>query len=103
MFVYDTITEAVKGLKERGFTIDFNLEYDCIVCHDTPISLLPDEFEIVEIYRFEGNTDPADEAIVFAIQGKNDEKGILVNGFGVYTDAVSDEMVKKLSVRHTVN
>lgn len=100
MFSYDTVTEAIAGLKQRGFTIDFNMEYDCIVCHDTPMSLMPHEFEITEVHRFEGDSDPADEAIVFAIESKHGEKGVLVNGFGIYSDSVSDELIQKLKVQH---
>ena len=99
MHTYDTVSEAVNGLKKRGYTIDFNLEHDCIVCYETPVSLAPEEFEITEVYRFEGNSDPADEAVVYAIESKHNQKGVLVNGFGVSADPVSDEMVEKLKVR----
>ncbi|HEX4850941.1 MAG TPA: phosphoribosylpyrophosphate synthetase [Puia sp.] len=99
MYTYDTITEAVQGLKKRGYDIDFNLEYDQITCHKTPVTLKPSEFEITEVYRFEGDSDPADEAIVYAIESKKGQKGILVNGFGVSADDASEEMVEKLRVR----
>lgn len=97
MHTYDTVTEAVNGLKKRGFTIDFNLEVDHIRCPERQLSLSPSEFEIAEVYRFEGNSDPADEAVVYAIESKHGEKGILVDGFGVSADAVSAEMIEKLS------
>jgi hypothetical protein len=96
MFVYDTVTEAVNGLKRRGYTIDFNLKENCIVCHEGKFN--PDEFEIMEVYRFEGNTDPADEAIVYGISSVNGMKGILVNGFGATADQMSAEMAGKLSI-----
>ncbi len=98
MHAYETMTDAINDLKKRGFTIDFNLSYDCIVCHDTPITLMPSEFEIVEVYRFEGETNPADSAIVYGIASKHGEKGVLVNAYGIYSDAVSDEMVRKLVI-----
>lgn len=100
MYAYDTVSQAVEGLRKRGYTIDFNLRYDCIVCHETPISLMPNEFEITEVHRFEGPSDPADEAIVYAIESKHGEKGTLVNGFGVSADPVSEEMIEKLKVTH---
>jgi len=100
MIAYDTLSEAVNGLKKRGYTIDFNLDFDCITCHKTPISLTPSEFEITEVYRFEGNSDPADEAVVYAIESKDGQKGVLVNGFGISADDASDEMVQKLKVKH---
>lgn len=98
MFIYDTVTEAVNGLKKRGFEKDFNLEEDCISCKDLPQPLRPEEFAIVEVHRFEGNSDPADEAVVYAIESKHGEKGILVNGFGASADTVSEEMIEKLRV-----
>ena len=103
MYTYDTVTEAVTDLKRRGYTIDFNLEFDCIVCHDTPISLMPDEFEIVEVHRYEGNSNPDDEEVVYAIESKHGQKGILVDAFGVYADGVSSEMIEKLKVTHQSN
>jgi hypothetical protein len=100
MYTYDTVSQAVNGLKQRGYAIDFNLEADKIICRQTPVSLLPSEFEITEVYRFEGNSDPADEAIVYAIESKHGHKGVLVNGFGISSDGIDDEMIKKLSVQH---
>lgn len=92
---YDTVSEAVNDLKKRGYTVDFNLEADSLIC-DTG-RCHPEDFEITEIYRFEGNTDPADEAIVYAIESKGGLKGVLVNGYGISSDGLSDAMVKKLS------
>ncbi|MHA4807184.1 hypothetical protein ACX0G9_03720 [Flavitalea flava] len=99
MITYDTVVEAIQGLKQRGYTIDFNLEADRISCPVTPVSLRPDEFEITEVYRFEGNSDPADEAIVYAIESVNGQKGVLVNGFGISAEEVGEEMVDKLKIR----
>ncbi len=100
MIYYDTVSEAVNSLKKRGYTIDFSLEYDCIICHETPVSLMPHEFEITEVHRFEGATDPADEAVVYAIESKHGEKGVLVNGYGPSADAISTDLIAKLSVAH---
>ena len=98
MYTYDTVTAAVNGLKQRGYTKDFNLEENCIVCHEDKYH--PEDFEIVEVYRYEGNSDPADEAVVYAIEGKGGEKGVLVSGYGISADEMSDKMAKKLTISH---
>ena len=100
MYTYDTVSQAVEGLKERGYVINFNIENDCIICHQPVLRLTPDEFEIAEVHRYEGESDPGDEAVVYAIESRHGQRGILVNGFGVSTDSASDEMIAKLSVRH---
>ena len=99
MITYDTVTEAVNGLKKRGFSLDFNLKENCLVCHERKFN--PEDFEIVEVYRFEGNTDPADEAIVYAIQSVDATKGVLVNGYGPSADTMSTEMAKKLQIHRS--
>src|SRR5882762_3313206 len=98
MYSYDTLTEALEDLKKRGYTEDFNLAADALVCDLARYH--PEDFEITEIYRFEGNTDPADEAVVYAIESKNSLKGVLVNGYGPDADALSSGMVEKLRIRH---
>ncbi|MEZ4906023.1 MAG: hypothetical protein R2822_31770 [Spirosomataceae bacterium] len=60
------------------------------------------EFEIDEFYRFEGQTDPADEAILYAISSdKYNLKGVLVSGYGIYTEPLTNEMLEKLRFRST--
>lgn len=95
MYTYDTVSGAVKGLKQRGFTLDFNLAENCLICHEDKFNA--EDFEIVETYRFEGPSDPADEAVVYAIESNKGHKGVLVNGYGISSDSLSSEMAKKLS------
>jgi len=100
MKTYDTVTEAIADLKKRGFTTDFNLAFDNISCQATGKCLSPSEFEITEHYRFEGETDPGDESVVYAIASKDGSmKGILVSAYGAYSEPVSETMISKLSVQ----
>lgn len=96
MFTYDTVTEAVQELRKRGFTEDLNLTEHCLMCRNT--ELQPHQFEIKEVYRFEGDTDPGDEAVVYGIEAVNGLKGILVNGYGYQSEPVSDAIAKKLNI-----
>ena len=96
MYNYETVSEAVNELKKRGFNLDFNLQENCIICHEDKFDV--NDFEITEVYRFEGNSDPSDEAVVYAIGSVNGKKGVLVNGYGISADAMSSEMAKKLSI-----
>lgn len=94
---FGTLSETVNGLKKEGYTLDFNIRQDCIVCHQTSTVLSPDDFEIDKVYRFEGASNPDDEAIVYAISSStHDVKGTLVNGYGIYADEASAALVEKL-------
>jgi hypothetical protein len=96
MYVYDTVSAAVNGLKTRGYDTDFNLSENCLICHGDRYNI--DDFEIVEVYRFEGNSDPADEAAVYGIESNTGKKGVLVTGYGASAEGMSAEMAKKLTI-----
>lgn len=99
---YDTMSEAVNDLQKRGYQHDFNIEKEWVECKQTKCRLRADEFEIDEVHRFEGETDPGDSNIVYAISSKlDDTKGVLVNAYGVYSDSISADLVAKLS-KHKV-
>lgn len=94
---YATVSESINELRKKGFTVDFNLEENCIVCH--PEKFHPEDFKIVDVYRYEGNTDPADEATVYAIESKTGLRGILVTGYGTSMDNMSAAILEKLKER----
>lgn len=94
---YGTVTEAINKLRAQGFNLDFNLEENCLVCHTGKFEA--EDFEIVDIYRYEGNSDPADEAAVYAIESKSGDKGILVTGYGTSTSNLSTKILQKLNDR----
>jgi hypothetical protein len=81
IFDYATVTEAINELTKQGYTIDFNLP-DNVKKFETG-EYNPEDFEITGVYRYEGESDPGDEAIVYAIESKNGIKGLLVSGFGI--------------------
>ncbi|AUC85271.1 phosphoribosylpyrophosphate synthetase [Polaribacter sp. ALD11] len=98
---YDTVTEAMSDLKKLGYTIDFSIlpDKECLVCSFTATELSPEDFEIDHFYRFEGDSDPGDEMIVYAISSiKNNLKGIVVNAYGIYEDSASSAIVKRLNM-----
>lgn len=103
MRTYETMSQAITDLQKRGYEHDFNLADDTLECKMKNKRLRADEFEIDEVYRFEGETDPGDSNVVYAISSNDhDIKGILVNAYGVYADSASDEIVSKLH-RHLPN
>ena len=97
MHHYDTLAMAIQGLKERGYTEDFNLKFDCLECGPDNRKLKPEAFEVDEVHRFEGASDPADSSVLYAISSEQHGlKGMLVSAYGAYADPVSAEMIRKL-------
>ncbi|ADR22077.1 hypothetical protein MATR_02890 [Marivirga tractuosa] len=98
MKTYETLSEALKDLKERGYSNDFNLKPHCIECPADKLELHPEQFEVKEVYRFEGMSNPDDNSILYAIKSTDGLKGVLVDAYGVYSEALSEAMINKLVV-----
>src|SRR3954467_3178810 len=92
MYHYATVSKALEELKEKGFTVDFNIQEKRII--DSP-----DNFEIVHIYRYEGESDPGDEATVFGIKSSTGEKGVFVAGMNAYTEKSAAMVLNELSIK----
>lgn len=98
MYQYASPVKAIEDLRQRGYTQDFNLEENCLVCNTQRYN--PDEFEITEVYRFEGASDPGDESVVYGIQSRDGQKGVLVDGYGYSSTPRSEAILRKLQM-HT--
>lgn len=99
-YTYDTLSEALDDLLKRGYTHNFNIktEESCLIGNNGLFQLSPDEFDIDETHRFEGDTDPGDEMILFAISSKNHQlKGTISNAYGIYSDATTSKIIEKLA------
>lgn len=96
---YDTLTEAIQDLRSKGYTEDFNLKQNCIECRNGAYKIFHNEFQIDKVYRFEGQTDPSDESILYAISSeKYNLKGLLVNGYGISSEPLTNQMLDKLKI-----
>ncbi len=97
-FHYATVTEAIENLHQQGYVLDFILQTGKLVAGDKVFPA--DEFEIADLYRYEGASDPADEATVYALISKTGIKGLLVSGYGVSSDSASEETLKQLHYKY---
>jgi hypothetical protein len=94
--VFETGLEAIEWLQAKGYNQNFDLNNDCIVLDGAKI--YPTAFEIDHIFRFEGDSDPEEEEIIYGISSNAGDLGILVNAYGTYSDSLTDEMISKFKI-----
>ena len=95
-----TLSGTLNDLRKEGYVEDFNLQQTCLECRNGELKLFPDNFKVDKYYRFEGASNPSDQAIVYAISSDRYKlKGVLVNAYGIYSDPIADEMLQKLEMR----
>lgn len=97
----ETLSEAVNRLTAAGYTASFSATDDGqLRCSSCDGQHLAGEVVIDEIGRFEGESDPADEAAVFALScGQCGIKGTYVVAYGPEMASADVEIVKSLTDR----
>jgi hypothetical protein len=83
----DTVTDAIRLLHEDGYTEDFNLARGSLDCGACDAAHGPAVGIIERQYRFEGPSNPDDEAVVFGVHCPScGAKGVLVSAYGPAAD-----------------
>lgn len=96
---FETLTEAMEDLRERGYTHEFKGRRDYLEETGTGRKMRSEEFTVDEFHRFEGTSDPGDEMTLFAIRTANDDlKGVFVMAQGTYANEVTPELMAKFNV-----
>ena len=94
---YETLSGAITALKAQGYIIDFNLKKNGIICSEGKHQFSSAQFEIDKSFRFDVNEDPSDQSVLYAISSHDHKiKGLLVNGYGIYSDTLTNELLEKL-------
>ena len=95
-----TLHETLNMLRlEEGYEEDFNLLDKKLKTEAEKKEFLKDEFIVDKVYRFEGPSNPGDEAIIYAISTSSGRKGVLVDGYDYSSGQVSEAMLEKLDLK----
>jgi hypothetical protein len=94
----DTVSEAVAFLEAEGYTEELRLGDRCLRCVGDGSSHALADAIVDHTFRFEGPSDPADEAIVLGIRlPSSGIKGMLVAAYGPEADPEETDMLTALA------
>lgn len=79
---YKTLSEAVEGLRKRGYTANFEFLGKTFKAVNNGKAFKPDELTIVEHHRFEGASDPDDMSVLYVIEASDGTRGTIADAFG---------------------
>jgi hypothetical protein len=94
---YTSVGDALDDLRKRGYDADFETQSFCLYCGDLDLRLNEGEsgeFNVDEVYRFEGDSSAGNNAAVYAISSAAGVKGIIVEGPGASAGNPDFEMAK---------
>ena len=96
---YMTLANAVDGLARSGFREHFQIKAGKLLALDSGKTFNAPELVIRAYHRFEGDSDPDDMAIVYAIESRSGVRGTLVDAFGVYADPLVGVFLDGVPIR----
>lgn len=76
---YNSFNNALDDLRKRGYTADFQTPSFCLYCGDLDMRLNEEEFHVDEVYRFDADKDPANNAVIYAVSYSTGVKGTIVD------------------------
>jgi len=98
------VVDTIADLQSRGFTFDFGLADNKLLCSQKKIFLKSSEFEIQELYYFPRDMEAPYERMVYAIEARRyDVKGILMitgaHNFNLFPAIITEKLQEKIFER----
>ncbi|GAA4350800.1 hypothetical protein GCM10023185_08860 [Hymenobacter saemangeumensis] len=90
-----SLMNVEKKLSADGFTKDFKVEKGRLCTMDGAASKTygPEDVTIVDFYRFEGESNPDDMSILYAIEANDGVRGTISAAYGTYGDVDANEFM----------
>lgn len=101
-----SLATCLSKMVAEGYTEDFQITEQGLESLHKHNQYKPEQIQIVNFFRFEGQSDPDDNAILYVIETNDGTKGTLIDAYGVYNDPrvskfMKDvESIKKKSVKN---
>ncbi|MBS7334551.1 hypothetical protein [Faecalibacter bovis] len=96
-FLYASSSEALNQLKKKGYELDFNLLQNRILDN-------PQDFKIIYIFRYEGESNPEDSSTVYGIEClSSEERGVFVMGNPAYDVSNASNLLYLLEIEGRKN
>ena len=91
-----TLSSCTATLLKRGYTENFSVKDGVLHAPATGKDYTVADVCIDNFYRFEGDSDPADSSVLYALQTTDGTKGMLVSAYGVHANDADDNFIKQV-------
>jgi hypothetical protein len=89
-----SLVSCLNHMVSEGYAEDFKVTPLGLESVESGKHYQPEEVRIVSFFRFEGESNPDDNAILYVIETADGTKGTLVDAYGIYTDAAITDFIK---------
>jgi hypothetical protein len=92
----DSLSDAVTGFNRAGFADDFYADGELLRSRSRGSLHAPETMTIESFARFEGTSDPDDQAILFALSGDDGSRGTYATAYGAGIDDRDAAIIARL-------
>ncbi len=92
-----TLSDLVNNAVKKGYSTNFNVKPNGMLWDSKDQYYDPEEVCVDDFYRFEGESDPADSAILYLISAADGSKGTLIDAYGAYDDANASDFIRQVT------
>lgn len=96
---YSSLVEAHQDLLRKGYDRNYNVLSAVEMEDDKGHKYSANQLSIDEFYRFEGESDPGDNSIIYAVKANDGTKGTLVDTYGAQGSMNVAQFVMKVEER----
>jgi hypothetical protein len=93
-----SMATCLNKMVKEGYTEDFKVTEQGLESIHQHGSFRPEEIQVVNFFRFEGESDPDDNAILYVIETNNGTKGLLIDAYGIYNDPRVSQFMKDVEI-----
>lgn len=78
-----TLSQVMQTMSNRGITKEFRMNEACEMKYeDSEKNYKPEDLTIVKSYRFEGDSNPDDNAVLYIVTDAEGNKGMIIDSYG---------------------
>lgn len=100
-----TLSQVMKTLAERGIHREFRMNESCEMKLDnSEKNYLPTDLTILKTYRFEGDSNPDDNAVLYVLKDIAGNRGMIIDSYGAdsnYPGEKFDEFLRDIPVQES--
>lgn len=96
----NTLSSLTETAVKKGYTENMTVKGGKLYAPSVNNYYRPQDVKIDNFYRFEGASDPGDNAILYCLQTNDGTKGMLIDSYGHDADAAISEFIKKVEEIH---
>lgn len=93
-----TLSQVIPALREKGYINDFELIEGGMISKQTNEIFQPTDLTIERVYRFEGDSNPDDMAVLYGVKANNGTMGIIIDAYGTYDNDELGDFLKDVKV-----